>query len=47
MFFHYSEVLDTSMKTEVQDEVEFTVMQVQTFCPVIAQSLLLFALVVL
>lgn len=27
MFFHYSEILDTSTKTEVQDEVEFTVMQ--------------------
>lgn len=29
MFFHYSEILDPSVKTEVQDEVEFTVMQVQ------------------
>ena len=28
MFFHFSEILDTSVKTELQDEVEFTVMQV-------------------
>ena len=28
MFFHYSEILETSVKIELQDEVEFTVMQV-------------------
>ena len=30
MFFHYSEILDTIVKIELQDEVEFTVMQVCT-----------------
>ena len=28
MFYHFSEILDTNSKTELQDEVEFTVMQV-------------------
>ena len=28
IFFHYSEILETSVKTELQDEVVFTVMQV-------------------
>ena len=28
MFYHFSEILDTNVKTELQDEVEFTVMQV-------------------
>lgn len=27
MFYHFSEILDTNVKTELQDEVEFTVMQ--------------------
>ena len=33
-FFHYSEILDTSVKIELQDEVVFTVMQVCSFTTV-------------